>query len=118
MLVMHSVMDSTPIMTILFLTDSEIDFFLSVSKRISRFRMFCIQRISADFYYPQTNHLHYSIEAHILFEKIRVKIRSLRHRKSAKQELKLKVRAVPLQVWTGPWGSRRLRLSEFLDSWH
>jgi hypothetical protein len=95
-LVMHSVMDSTPIMTILFLTDSEIGFFLSVSKRISRFQMFCIQRIGADFYYPQTNHLHYSIEAHILFEKIHVQIRSLRHRKRATQALKLKVRAVPL----------------------
>jgi len=56
--VMQSLMDSTLITTILFLTDSEIDFFLLVSKRISRFRMFYIQRVRADFYYPQINHLY------------------------------------------------------------
>jgi hypothetical protein len=25
---------------------------------------------------------------------------------------------MPLQAWTSPYGSRRLRLPEFLDSWH
>jgi len=25
--------------------------------------------------------------------------------------------AIPIQSWTGPYGSRRLRLPEFLDSW-
>jgi hypothetical protein len=29
-----------------------------------------------------------------------------------------KGKATPLQAWTGPWGSRRLRLPEFLDSRH
>ena len=29
-----------------------------------------------------------------------------------------KGKAFPLQVWTGPWGSRRLRLPEFLDNRH
>ena len=27
-------------------------------------------------------------------------------------------KAIPLQAWTGPWGSRRLWLPEFLDSQH
>jgi len=57
-LVMQSLMDCTLIMNILFVVDNEFDFFLLVSRRISRFRMFYIRRISADFYYSQTNHLH------------------------------------------------------------
>jgi hypothetical protein len=27
-------------------------------------------------------------------------------------------KAIPLQAWTGPWGSRRLRLVEFLENRH
>jgi len=30
----------------------------------------------------------------------------------------VKVKAIPLHAWTVPRGCRRLRLSEFLDSWH
>jgi hypothetical protein len=30
----------------------------------------------------------------------------------------LKGKAVPVQAWTGPEGSRRLRFPEFLDSWY
>jgi hypothetical protein len=30
----------------------------------------------------------------------------------------VKVKAIPLQVWTGPEGSRRLRLSDFKDIRH
>jgi hypothetical protein len=29
-----------------------------------------------------------------------------------------KGKAFPLQAWRGPWGSRRLRLPEFLDNRH
>ena len=29
-----------------------------------------------------------------------------------------KGKAIPVLAWTGPEGSRRLRLPEFLDSWH
>jgi len=29
-----------------------------------------------------------------------------------------KGKAIPLEVWTGPEGSRRLRLSEYLDNQH
>jgi hypothetical protein len=29
---------------------------------------------------------------------------------------KIKLKAIPLQAWTGPEGSRRLRLQEFLDN--
>jgi len=28
------------------------------------------------------------------------------------------VKAIPLQAWTGPYSSRRLRLPEILDNWH
>jgi hypothetical protein len=28
------------------------------------------------------------------------------------------IKAIPLQTWKGPWGSRRLRLLEFLDNRH
>jgi len=28
------------------------------------------------------------------------------------------INAIPVQAWTGPLGSRRLRLLEFLDNWH
>ena len=27
-----------------------------------------------------------------------------------------KHKAIPLQAWTGPWGSRNLRIPEFLDN--
>ena len=27
-------------------------------------------------------------------------------------------KAIPVQTWTGPEGSNRLRLPEYLDSWH
>ena len=30
----------------------------------------------------------------------------------------LKMYLSPLQALTGPWGSRRLRLLEFLENWH
>ena len=30
----------------------------------------------------------------------------------------IKGKALPLQAWTGPWGSRMLRLPEYLDSRH
>jgi len=29
-----------------------------------------------------------------------------------------KVKAIPLHVWTGPEGSRRLRFPDFEDNWH
>ena len=32
--------------------------------------------------------------------------------------VEVKGKAFPLQAWTGPWGSRRLRLPEVLDSRH
>jgi len=34
-------------------------------------------------------------------------------RKSHMQNIKVKGKAIPLQVWTGPQGSRRLRLPDF-----
>ena len=30
----------------------------------------------------------------------------------------LKGKAIPLQAWTGPEGSRRLRLPDFKDNWY
>jgi hypothetical protein len=35
-----------------------------------------------------------------------------------KTYVKGKGKAFPLQAWTGPWGSRRLRLPEFVDNQH
>jgi hypothetical protein len=32
--------------------------------------------------------------------------------------IKYKLKAIPVQTWIGPYGSRRLRLPEFLDNWH
>jgi len=32
--------------------------------------------------------------------------------------LKGEYKATPLQAWIGPYGSRKLRLPEFLDNWH
>ena len=36
----------------------------------------------------------------------------------SKSDFHLCGKAVPLQAWTGPWGSMRLRLPEFLESWY
>jgi len=36
-----------------------------------------------------------------------------RKKEKGMNETKLKVKAIPLQAWTGPEGSRRLRLPDF-----
>jgi hypothetical protein len=79
-------MDSTFIMTILFVTDSNIYFFLLVAKRISHFRMFYIQRISAEFITHKPV-IYIKVSKHIFYLNNSVKMRSLLQRKRAKQTL-------------------------------